>query len=674
MRGRVGRTLAGIAAAALAVGGVVAVSMPNAHTDEPIEALPCGSAAVTKELANGAAWRMCARIHPVKGLVLEQVEFRPATGAREYPGFLPVIDELYLSQLNVPYDNGLSQFNDITSYGFGNQYLVPQTADTCLGDTIDVTQAFAYLNRFVERTVPGICVDETPTGLASHSVEDQLAETTHRFAEQGTALQVSSISKISWYEYQELVTFGDHGEIDVALGATGDLAPSMAGDEYFGTDPEQGWPLGGEQVNGQPTYATSHWHSAIWRVDFGIGGSERQFAERWDYATTDQGLTAPVTRGAASRISAPFSATSPPDRRSWWRIGSDQSLNPDGLARSYEIVNQSAANVSIPVTEPILTVTENQSCAEYASHNLNPACPNQGILEWAASEAELTDPVAWINVGYHHIDRNEDQSPMPIHWQRFQLVPRDFFAQNPAAPPARSCINGPTGRGADSAARPCIATNVFRPSITAGSTPVVSGTTLTAKPGLWNQTRTTWNYAYMWFRDGAPILDDDHQPALGTSYTVSAADLGSELTVKVTASQTGFPSGTAESRPLAIPKPAGPDPTEGPTSEPTSGPTTPPAKATATLTVRKPGRITRAAARKGTTTVLVRVTASGQTPQGVVRLTKGAKVRSGWLSKGQLRIRLPKIRKVGKHRVHVQYLGSGATKPASMWLTVRVVK
>lgn len=670
MRRGVKQFLAALAAGALTIGALVAFTTPTAHTDEPVEALPCGSAAVVKELANGSAWRMCARIHPVKGLVLEQVQFRPATGAREYEGFLPVVDELYLAQLNVPYDSGLSQFNDITSYGFGNQYLVPQTADTCMGETIDVEQAFTYLTRFVQRTIPGICLDEAPTGLASHAVEDQVAETSHRFAEQGTALQVSSLSKISWYEYQELVTFGDHGEIDVALGATGDLAPSTAGEDYFGTNPSQGWPLGGERAPGdQPAYATSHWHSAIWRVDFGIGGATDQFVERWDYATTEAGLEAPVTEGTSTRLSTAFSSTGSPDRRTWWRVGSEESLNPDGLARSYEIVNQAPANASIPVTQPILTVTQNQACAEYASHNLNPSCANQSILDWAADEGTLTDPVAWVNVGFHHIDRNEDQSPMPVHWQRFQLVPRDFFAQSPAIPLARSCINGPTGRGVDSAARPCIATNVLRPSISAATSPVAPGTLLTGRPGLWNETRTRWNYSYMWFRDGEPIADANQRPALGDTYAVVEADAGASITVKVTASQTGFPSGTAESRPVVVSKPEEPEPTETPTSEPTTGPVV---KAAATIKVSAPHSLRLSTARKGSASALITVSAGGRAASGTVRLSKGSKVRSGRLAKGRIRLRLPKIKRPGTHRVRVSYPGTTTTKPASIWLTIRV--
>lgn len=34
----------------------------------------------------------------------------------------------------------------------------------------------------------------------------------------------------------------------------------------------------------------------------------------------------------------------------------------------------------------------------------------------------LKHPIAWVDIGFHHIARDEDQEPMPVHWQGFQLV------------------------------------------------------------------------------------------------------------------------------------------------------------------------------------------------------------------------------------------------------------
>ena len=50
--------------------------------------------------------------------------------------------------------------------------------------------------------------------------------------------------------------------------------------------------------------------------------------------------------------------------------------------------------------------------------------------------------MAWVNVGFHHVPRDEDQSPMPIHWQGFSLYPRDWHSNNSQTPPQRAAWNG----------------------------------------------------------------------------------------------------------------------------------------------------------------------------------------------------------------------------------------
>lgn len=62
---------------------------------------------------------------------------------------------------------------------------------------------------------------------------------------------------------------------------------------------------------------------------------------------------------------------------------------------------------------------------------VDPACAGRGtsVDKWTNGET-LTHPVMWVNVGFHHIPRDEDQSPMPMHWQGFQPVPRDVTAMS----------------------------------------------------------------------------------------------------------------------------------------------------------------------------------------------------------------------------------------------------
>lgn len=678
---RILRALAAACAVVLTVGLTSAVPNQLAHAAD--EDLGCGDSLVQKTLANGSSWRMCARVHQVKGLVLEKVEFAPASGEREYSGYKRVIDQIYLAQLNVPYDSGHVQFNDITSYGFGGEFLMPQVPELCLGNTLDVDQTLVVGGRVVERTIPGICTDEVATGLTTHSQEKQDGSGP-KFITQGSALEVSSVSKIAWYEYQQKVTFDDNGGIDVGLGATGDIATGWAGSDYYSADAAAGWPLG-PAVEGVDHYATSHWHNAIYRVDFGIDSGQSQQVEQWDHTSTSS-IEAPVVKGQGTQKTRAFHAIpgEENDELSWWRVLNEDSRNKDDHARSYEIINRNPTDKFMPVTQPLISFTNANDCQEYASDNLNPECPNQNILDYVASDpAPLTDPVAWVNVGFHHIDRDEDQSPMPVHWQRFQLVPRDFFAQSPSISDARQCINGPTDDAIDTKNKPCIATNVTRPRITPQSSPIAVGTVLTSSRGLWIENRTSWNFSYLWFRDGQPIIGDDEQgnpaPAMGQTYTVTEADEGAKITVKVTASQVGFGSGTAESNPTTIP--GGPTPTPTATT-PTPSPTvtTPrptPTQAPARVASSVSGKLVKSKITvKKNAKVRVTAKARGTTPTGKVQIKFGSKVlKTATLRNGRVTVTLPKFKKARTYGLRVVFLGNSKVKASTSSLfRLRVTK
>ncbi|GHD12493.1 copper amine oxidase [Zhihengliuella salsuginis] len=74
----------------------------------------------------------------------------------------------------------------------------------------------------------------------------------------------------------------------------------------------------------------------------------------------------------------------------------------------------------------------------------NPADYGRGVLDFVeeGQEEELADVVSWVAVGFHHVPRDEDQSPMEMHWQGFSLLPRDLNAQRPGVPEGREHLNG----------------------------------------------------------------------------------------------------------------------------------------------------------------------------------------------------------------------------------------
>ncbi|MCF6377260.1 Ig-like domain repeat protein [Nocardioides KLBMP 9356] len=100
-------------------------------------------------------------------------------------------------------------------------------------------------------------------------------------------------------------------------------------------------------------------------------------------------------------------------------------------------------------------------------------------------------------------------------------------------------------------------------ALLATSAPSISGnpavgSNLTAVPGTWAPTATS--YSYKWLRNGSPITN-----AFFGTYLVTAADAGAQLTVEVTAVRSGYTNGVAVSPPVAIPgtPPGGPGGTAG---------------------------------------------------------------------------------------------------------------
>ncbi len=631
----------------LAAGALPIRSDDSTQTDD----LGCGPAQVTHRLNTGSAWRMCIRIDDLKGLVLENVQFRPATGNREYSGWMPVIDSLYLAQLVVPYDTGTVAFNDLTEFGFGGGKMLLQTKDTCLGETLPVSQSVMVGSEYSERAVPGICLNEIGTGLGWHAREDSAREDAARYSQQGRALEVSSLTKISWYEYQQKITLTDQGTITVGLGATGDLAPGMYIDDPAVTSPMS---PGDEHDEPGSGHAASHWHNAVYRVDFGIGSGAQQ-VQQWDYTRPNPSLPSRVEGTGTIRTEA-FNADDEPDPQTWWRVLNPTSLNPDGHTRSYEIVNNSIQNPSTALTRPKVSFTNNHACQEYASDNKNGGCPGLSVPDYVAAETDpLTDPVAWVNVGFHHIARDEDQSPMPAHWQEFSLVPRDLLAQQATTPIERSCINGEPVTLYGS----CAAINLAVPRITANTTPVRVGTKLTSTTGNWTPGRSPLSYQRLWLRDGKPITTVSGggliTSAIGEHYTVTTADLGHRISVRVDAAAAGVIPGSATSAALKIP-----------TASTQPG---------ISKKVSPRLKVTLQRANKARPRLLIKVKGTQGKATGKVLVRKpGGWKQTRVLANGRVKVPVPKALVRKKTRLVVRYRGDTHYLPVQQKIRVRTRK
>ncbi|MFI1004256.1 copper amine oxidase [Streptomyces galbus] len=427
-RARRGAAALGLSVAALAAGVTTAAGPAAAGPRTAPAPAPACSAAyrIEQKLSTGTTWRMCWRYEAKSGLVLEDVSYQPPGE----PKPIKVLNSAKIAQIHVPYDDGTNEYNDVTDYNFGSG-LVNLAPAECPGGTIKTVKVPESFDP-AHPNVKGLC---TTTRSRGHAYRMQADTGNKVYQAQGKDLLVYTVNKVGWYEYMTEWRFSDDGTLNMNVGATGSLSPF----DYDAGD-GRGWPIG----KGAHSYATSHSHNVFWRLDFGLDGSSKTKVEQYDSkvsapASGQQGPTAKTTRTAVTKELAGDAAT-----MRWWRVVSTAGKNKDGHARSYELVPGATTKYSgRPFTKHDLYVTEYNKCEQYASNNpLNcGAGHGKSVDKWVNGQT-LTHPVLWVNVGFHHIARDEDQQPMPVHWQGFSLAPRDVTAMNPLTPAALANQNG----------------------------------------------------------------------------------------------------------------------------------------------------------------------------------------------------------------------------------------
>ncbi|KPH99268.1 Copper amine oxidase domain-containing protein [Actinobacteria bacterium OK074] len=429
------RAAAVLAAVALTAGvstaaGPTAVAGPRAAGTTA--AADCSAAyRIEQKLSTGTTWRMCWHYEREAGLVLEHISYQPPGEPRP----IKVLASAKLAQIHVPYDDGKSEYSDLTGAGFG-QGLVNMAPGECPGGTIRTVKVpDAYDPR--HPNVKGLC---TTTRSRGHAYRMQADTGTKVYQAQGKDLLVYTVNQVGWYEYITEWRFQDDGTVNMSVGATGSLSPG----DYDAGD-GRGWPIG----KGATSYATSHSHNVFWRLDFDLDGSSRSRVEQYDSKVSPpaRGNEAPTTRTTRTAVTRELAGDARNMR--WWRVVSTAGKNKDGHARSYQIVP--GATTRYPgrgFTRHDVYFTQYNKCEQFASDNLLNCGAGHGrsVDKWVDGQT-LTHPVAWVNIDFHHIVRDEDQQPMPVHWQGFSLLPRDVTAMNPLTPAELADQNGETESG-----------------------------------------------------------------------------------------------------------------------------------------------------------------------------------------------------------------------------------
>ncbi|MHC6178238.1 copper amine oxidase [Glutamicibacter endophyticus] len=386
---------------------------------------------LSREMTSGGTWNMCWSVDPKLGMVLSDISFAP-------PGKdpIPVISQMSLAQLEVPYDDGGRNTSDITTAGFGGPNMHSLTDLECTGQILEapipnIGDGSKYGST---PTRPVLCSDMVDAGLSYRS-----AEVGELLAKRKDDWQLSTVSKVGWYEYINQVTFGADGSIRPSLGATGDLSPVDYSDEKHGSA------VGPEDSD----HASSHSHNAVWKIDWALGGQTGQVVEQFDAKDTGtEGKYSPIVEGNYTRIDTP--ATARWSDRRWWKVMAPETLNADGHPISYQIDMGKTDSFTFVddqkhhegETGYDVAFTNADDCQIYATYNRG-RC-GRGVVDYVKKQKgqPLDDVVSWVAVGYHHVPRDEEQSPMEVHWQGFTMVPRDLTATRIDPPEGRENLNG----------------------------------------------------------------------------------------------------------------------------------------------------------------------------------------------------------------------------------------
>ncbi|WP_156760335.1 copper amine oxidase [Microbacterium karelineae] len=424
--------------AALALGlpsvlllGCVAGAVSEEPTADPeTPAVECEEGEpLSQAFDNGSAWTMCWQVQEDVGLLLTDIGFAP-TG----DDTIPILESLAIAQLEVPYDDGERLTNDITEAGFGSGRMQTLTETECVGERIATAVPNVGDGTYGKSPVREVlCSEVVDDGLGYRSSDGALV------ADRRQSWQLGSISKVGWYEYVAQYAFGSDGTISPSLGATGDISPLDF------TDEEHGWPVG----EGDHDHAASHSHNAVWRAHWALGATGDLRAEQYDATETgEHGSESPILDGTLTEIAHP--TTLEWENRRWWRVLSPSVENADGHPISYEIDIDGTDSFAFSEDQHDhgdeagydVAFTNADECQLFATHN-GREC-GAGVLDFVADSAEdpLRDIVSWVAVGFHHVVRDEDQSPMDTHWQGFTLLPRDLTAQRVGIPSGREDVNG----------------------------------------------------------------------------------------------------------------------------------------------------------------------------------------------------------------------------------------
>lgn len=365
----------------------------------PAQAGTCATGtAISQTLPTGARWDLCWAERINEGVVLSDIYYTPPGGVQR-----KVLREASLSQIEVQYDDGHAAFTYTRVPGLGGNQLLTLESTDCPAGTLLGNG---------ERNV--LCQQIGPRGYLYKYYTVQ---------RQGDALTLFSASEIGQRTYIVQWRFFDDGTIEPQVGEGGRLL-------RVGQDSQVGWPVDADGTIGIG-YVTNYW----WRLDFDLAGNgANDFVDEFNVDSINSNTQLATS---ATQIDAESGRSTDPNVKRSWRVRDGALTNADGHAISYHLEPKQAGYQYIgPATEPWsqhdLYATVAHDCERLAVANLTEPSCGADVAAFVNGESLAgADIVLWYRVTAHRLPRAEDTPLLSLQWHGYQLLPRDWTAQNP---------------------------------------------------------------------------------------------------------------------------------------------------------------------------------------------------------------------------------------------------
>lgn len=349
-------------------------------------------------LPTGARWDLCWSVRPQEGVVFTDVYYTTPAGLRR-----KVLQEATLAQIEVIYDDGQATFYYDSEPGLGDDHLLTLGAADCPDGALLSQNERALL-----------CKQTANRGYLYKYYTQQ---------RQGDAMTLFSASQIGQHLYVVQWRFVDDGTIEPRVGDGGRLLRQ-------GRDVQSGWPVRGDGQIGIG-YVTNYW----WRLDFDLGGNgANDLVEEIEVNPANSNTRRVST---VTPLTTETGRTTDPDKKRSWRVRDGALTNSDGHAISYHLdPTQAGYRYAGPATAPWsqndFYVTVNRPCEHLAVRNPTTEGCGENVAGYVNGENTTgADTVVWYRVTAHRLPRAEDLPVLTLQWQGFQLLPRDWSAQNP---------------------------------------------------------------------------------------------------------------------------------------------------------------------------------------------------------------------------------------------------